>query len=270
MSFLFKTLAAFAGAYALIVIGAYLGQRKLMYVPDPQRISPRSAGLAGVEERLIETADGERVVAWRAAAAPGQPTVLYFHGNAGHLAARAERIRAFQQAGWGVLMMSYRGYSGSTGSPSETANIADARLAYAMLAREGVIGDALIVYGESLGTGVAIKLACEHAVGMLVLDSPFTSMVDMAVRVYPFLPSRQLLSDRYESDRDLPGVKAPVLVMHGARDQVVPVTMGREMHALAPEPKRLVIFPEGNHSDLFAHGAMTEILAFWQETRRGR
>lgn len=270
MSFLIKTMAAFAGAYALIVIGAYLGQRKLMYVPDPQRISPASVGLTGVEERLIETADGARVVAWRAAARPGQPTVLYFHGNAGHLAARAERIRALQQAGWGVLMMSYRGYSGSTGSPSEAANVADARLAYAMLAREGVPAGSIVAYGESLGSGVAIKLALAHPVAMLVLDSPFTSMVDMAARVYPFLPSRQLLADRYESARDLPGVKAPVLVIHGARDQVVPVAMGREMHALAGEPKRLVIYPEGNHSDLFAHGAMADMMAFFEEVRRPR
>lgn len=270
MSFLIKTMAAFAGAYALIVIGAYLGQRKLMYVPDPQRVSPVSVGLSGVEERVLDTPDGARIVAWRAAAKPGQPTVLYFHGNAGHLAARAERIRAFQQAGWGVLMMSYRGYSGSTGSPSEAANVADARLAYDMLAREGVGGEALIVYGESLGTGIATRIAVERRVAMLVLDSPFTSMVDMAVRVYPFLPSRQLLSDRYESARDLPRVKAVVLVLHGARDQVVPVAMGREMHALAGEPKRLVIYPDGTHSDLFAQGAMADIRRCWEEIGRPR
>ena len=158
-------------------------------------------GLAGVEERTIETPDGERVVAWYGRARPGRPTLLYFHGNGGSLAIRAPRIARFMDEGWGVYMMTYRGYGGSTGSPSEAANVADARLAYAALVKEGVPPRSIVVYGESLGSGIAVRIAAELPVGGVILDAPYTSIVDVAAQAYPFLPVRLFLIDRYETTR---------------------------------------------------------------------
>ena len=157
MPLLMKLALGLATLYAVVALSAFLFQRRLTYFPDPQRTSPASFNLVGVEERIIPTPDGERLVTWFAPAAPGRPTILYFHGNAGNLANRSERVRRLLARGWGVLFMSYRGYSGSTGKPSESANVADAKLAYDVLREAGVAADFIVVYGELLGTGVAAE-----------------------------------------------------------------------------------------------------------------
>jgi fermentation-respiration switch protein FrsA (DUF1100 family) len=254
MAFWIKLALGAAAVYGVVGLAAYLGQRKLMYFPDRARTPPAAVGLAGVEERVLETPDGERVVAWYGRARPGRPTLLYFHGNGGSLAIRAPRIARFMDEGWGVYMMTYRGYGGSSGSPSEVANVADARLAYAALVQEGVPPKSVVVYGESLGSAIAVRIAAEQPVAGVILDAPYTSIVDLAAQVYPFLPVRLLLIDRYETTRYIASIKAPLLILHGARDGVVPVVMGREVARLAQAPKRLVIFPNGGHSDLYING----------------
>jgi uncharacterized protein len=240
--------------YALVVGAAYFGQRRLMYFPDRARVAPAQAGLANVEERQLRTPDGARIVAWYGKAKPGQPTLLYFHGNGGGLADRAPRVERFMAEGWGVYMMAYRSYSGSSGSPSEAANVADARLAYGALALEGVDPKSIILYGESLGSGVAARIATERPAAGLILDAPFTSVVTLAAQIYPYLPVRLLLSDRYETDKVIAQVKVPVLILHGEHDRVVPVAMGRVLAGMANEPKKLVTFPNGGHSDLYVNG----------------
>ncbi len=248
--------------YGLILMAVWLGQRRLMYVPDVRRVAPASVGLSGVTEHELPTPDGERLIAWRLQAQPGQPTLLYFHGNAGNLASRAGRIERYRRAGLGLLMIGYRGYGGSTGSPSERANVADAKLAYDWLRQQGLDASDIVLYGESLGSGVAVQLAVEREVAALVLDAPYTSVIEMGIRTYPFLPVRALISDRYESDMYIRQVKAPVLVLHGERDGIIPVTMGTALFARANEPKKLVLFPEGRHSDLDEYGAV-EITIGW-------
>ena len=254
MSLLWKLALAALSVYALVGLAAYLGQRRLMYFPDRARTMPVQAGLVGVEERVLKTPDGARVVAWYGKARPGQPTLLYFHGNAGSLVNRAPRVERFMAQGWGVYMMTYRGYGGSTGSPTETANVADARLAYGALVLEGVEPASIILYGESLGSGIAVRLATERPVGGVVLDAPYTSIVDVAAQAYPFLPVRALIVDRYETTKYIAQVRAPILILHGERDMVIPVAMGREVFRLANEPKRLVTFANGGHSDLYVDG----------------
>jgi fermentation-respiration switch protein FrsA (DUF1100 family) len=255
------------GAVALCVLAlgaVYFGQRRLIYYPDRARVSPAEAGLGGVEERILKTPDGARVVAWYGRARPGQPTILYFHGNAGSLANRAPRIERLMGEGWGVYMMTYRGYGGGTGSPTETHNVADARLAYGALVHEGVEPSSIILYGESLGTGIAVRLATERPVAGVVLDAPYTSLVDVAAGVYPFLPVRLSLADRYESSKYIKQVHAPLLILHGELDDVIPVAMGRKLFGLANEPKRLAVFPSGGHSDLYldSNGAL-EVMRAW-------
>lgn len=256
--------------YAAICLAGYLAQRRLMYFPDTERTPPSKVGLAGVTERVIETPDGERVIAWYGKAAPGKPTLLYFHGNGGSLADRAPRIARFMNEGWGVYMMTYRGYGGSSGSPSEAANVADARLAYHALVNEGVPPSSIIAYGESLGSGIAVRIAAELPVAGIILDAPYTSIVDLAARAYPFVPVRLFLTDRYQSRRYIGAIKAPLLILHGARDGVIPVEMGRKLARLAPEPKRLVVFPNGHHSDLYINGnnALDAVRAWVSELGR--
>ena len=254
MSTLAKILAGVVGVYLLVALVTYMGQRRLMYFPDTARTLPAQAGLPNVTERVLNTPDGARIVVWYGKAKPGQPTLLYFHGNGGGLADRAERFRRFMGQGWGVYMMAYRGYAGSTGYPTEANNVADARLAYGALVQEGVLPESIIVYGESLGTNLATRVASEKVSAGLILEAPYTSVLDIALTDYPFLPVRLLLSDRYETDKVLPQVKVPLLIIHGKEDGIIPVSMAQKLAKLANEPKRLVIFPEGDHSDLYVNG----------------
>ncbi len=254
MALTLKVLAGLLAAYLVVVAAAYVLQRRLMYFPDPQRVSPAQAGLSGVEERVLTMPDRVRVVAWYAKAKPGNPTVLYFHGNAGNLAARAYRIQAYMEQGWGVYMLSYRGYGGSGGTATEKDNVADARIAYGALLMEGVDPADVVLYGESLGSGVAARLATERKAAALVLEAPYTSILDIARKAYPFLPTQWVLLDRYETVKVLPQVRMPVLILHGRLDGIIPIAMGQQLYAIANEPKRLIAFDDGAHSNLYAPG----------------
>lgn len=252
--------------YVIVVAAAWLGQRHLMYVPDRARVAPEAAGLTNVREHMLRSSDGAGIVSWRTDGKAGWPTILYLHGNAGNLASRADRFQRYQTRGFAVMMMSWRGYSGSSGNPSEANNVADAQLAYDMLRAQGVPPEDIVVYGESLGSGVAIQLAGERPVAALILDAPYTSIVDVALLTYPYLPVRPLLIDRYESDRHIKRVRAPVLILHGERDAIIPVRMGRAIHEMSPEPKKLALFPDGGHVDLDDYGAVDVVAAWLDET----
>jgi uncharacterized protein len=268
MSGFVKIILYAAIVYGAVIVIAYASQRKLMYFPDASRIEPARLGLEGVREIELAAPDGVRIISWYAPAPPGQPTLLYFHGNGGGLSGRAQRLARYQNARLGVFMMSWRSYSGSTGSPSERANVADARRAYDHLVGLGVKPADIFLYGESLGTGVAVQLAMDVPAGGVVLDAPYTSTVELGAKAYPFLPVRWLMQDRYESARRIAGIGKPLLIMHGALDTVIPVAMGRRLHELAQEPKKLVVFPRGNHVDLDQHGAVNELRAWIDDLRK--
>lgn len=250
--------------YAVIAGVMYLYQRSFIYFPDTARIAPRDAGLPDVTERLIKTPDGETLVTWYAPAKPGgteaaRTTILYFHGNAAHLEARHDRMRTFLDQGHGMMLVAYRGYSGSTGTPTEKNIVADAKHIYDLLVSEGVAPRDLVVYGESLGAAVAVQLAAEKPVRGVVLDSPFTSLVARAYLSYPLLPVGLLLKDRYLSDAIIKNVHAPVLVIQGDRDEVTPVAMGKALFAAANEPKTLMIIAGAGHSNHDRFGSLRMI-----------
>ncbi len=270
MDLLKNALVMLAGFYALVLVVAWGAQRFLVYFPDATHVEPSAVGLAGVSERRLTAPDGVSLVAWYAPARPGQPTLLYFHGNGGNLANRAGVIRQVMSEGLGVYMMSYRGYSGSGGIPSEPENIADARRAYADLVALGVRAGDIVLYGESLGSGVASQVALDVAAAGLILDSPFTSVVDIGAQNYPFLPVSWLISHRYETIRIIDKVRMPLLVVHGEADRVVPVEMGRTVFAAATQatPKKLVTLPGAGHSNHTHYGSFEEIMAFVRELRR--
>jgi fermentation-respiration switch protein FrsA (DUF1100 family) len=269
MSWLLKISAGLVAAYLLLVLAGYLLQRRFIYYPNPERVLPQQAGMIGVEERMLTMPDGVRVVAWHAKAKPGNPTLLYFHGNGGSIAGRGNRIRAYTAMGWGVYIMSYRGYGGSGGSPSEKANVADARIAYGALLQEGVPAESVILYGESLGSGIAARLATERKAAGLVLEAPYTSIVDIARTQFPWLPAGWFLVDRYETEKVLPQVRMPLLILHGRLDGLIPLQMGERLLEIANPPKDLVVFPEGHHNNLYAPGndAQVKVLAWWERLK---
>jgi uncharacterized protein len=226
--------------------------------------------MPAVMERIIATPDGEKLIAWHGAAKPGQPTLLYFHGNGASLAGRYDIIAKYLARGRGVFMLAYRGYSGSTGSPSETDNIADAKIAFDTLTKLGVKPADIILYGESLGTGVAIQVGLEKPAAGIILDAPYTAIVDRAGEVYPWLPVSLLLKDRYESRRHIAGLHLPLFILHGEADQVIPVAMGRRLFALANEPKEILTLPGAGHNNHDLYGSFEAINDWIDRLRTGR
>ena len=268
MRLLVKLLRIVAGAYVAVFAVLFFAQQKLLYNIDPVHTAPAAAGLEGVAEIQLATPDGETLIGWWGHAPPGQPTLLYFHGQGGTLVARKARVQRFMNEGWGVYMITWRGYGGSTGSPSEAHNVADAGVAYAALRQSGVAAGDIVLYGESLGTGIAVQLATHVRAAGLVLDAPYTSTVDVAAARYPFFPVRLAMRDTYDSTRYIKDVHMPVLVLHGEQDTIIPIQYGRSLFALANEPKQLAVFPNGRHSDLYFHGALDTVRAFIGRLRK--
>ena len=258
---LLKWLIAAAAAFGGLVALMYLAQRRLMYYPEWQRTPPAAAGMFDAQEIVLDTADGEKVIAWYVPPKRGLPVVLYFQGNAGALRDRVNRFRALADDGYGLVALSYRGYGGSTGSPSEAGLIADAQAAYAFTAAR-TPPERIVLFGESLGTGVAVALAATHRIGGLVLQAPFTSAAEIGARAYWFLPVQLLMKDPFRSDALIGKVRVPLLILHGARDGVVPIALGERLFSLANEPKRFVRFAEGGHNDLDRHGAIDAVRVF--------
>ena len=262
-------IATLIAIYLALAGFLYVSQKRLTYHPDTKRVAPPALGLIGVREITLNPPGGDKVLAWYGKAKPGQPTLLYFHGNGGSLATRAERIGKYLALGRGLFMMSYRGYSGSTGEPSEAANVADAKLAYDTLIAEGVGPQDIIIYGESIGSGVAVQVAAEKAAAGLVLDAPYTRLVDVAAERYPWLPVRLMMRDQYDSARYLPSLKLPLLVIHGDQDQTVPAAMGRKVFELAGGPKEIAIIKGAGHNDHHLFGSFEAVNDWIDRLRAG-
>jgi uncharacterized protein len=235
--------------YIALVGLLFVMQRKLQYVPDPRLTEPAEAGLDGFDSLRLETPDGERLVAWHAPPNGEHPTIVYFQGNGLGLAARSERFRLFHRAGYGVLALGYRGYSGSSGTPSETGLITDAATAVAFLRTNGVPPERLVYYGESLGTGVAVPLASreETRPAAIILEAPFTSAIDVARLHYWYVPLSLLMRDQFRSINHVAAVRAPLFVLHGEADGIVPVAHGRRVFENAAEPKEMMEIAGGRH-----------------------
>jgi fermentation-respiration switch protein FrsA (DUF1100 family) len=254
---LILAVVAYGGLLALM----YIFQRALMYFPDAPRVAPAQAGLPRAEEVALTSSDGEKLVAWYVAPRGGKPLVLYFQGNAEGLPARVNRFTWLTADGTGLLALCYRGYGGSTGTPTESGLICDAEAAYDF-ARAHTPAKRIVLFGESLGTAVAVALAAGHEIGALILDAPFTSAADVGAAAYRFVPVRWSMKDTFHSDERIGRVSAPLLVLHGEQDRIVPIRFGEALFALAREPKRFVRFPQGGHVDLDDHGAAKVVKEF--------
>jgi fermentation-respiration switch protein FrsA (DUF1100 family) len=258
---LIVAVVAYCGLLALL----YVAQRSMMYFPEAVRTAPDVAGFPEAKEVLLDSSDGARVVVWDVPPREGMPVILYLHGNGGSLRHRAPKFQSITSDGTGLVALSYRGFSGSSGSPSEEGIFADARRAYAY-ARERYPAAKLVVWGESLGTGVAVAVAAENKADALILEAPFTSTVDIAAAAYPIFPVRLLMKDQFRSDERIGKVTAPLLILHGALDRVVAITYGEKLFTLAHEPKKFVRFPRGAHEDLANFGSVEAAREFLKDT----
>jgi fermentation-respiration switch protein FrsA (DUF1100 family) len=245
---------------AVIYLGGvgvlYFKQREMLFpIPPVGRSAPAAAGFPEAEERVLTTADGEKVIVWHVPARPGRPVILFFPGNGDFLAGRVSRFKGITSDGTGLVALSYRGYAGSTGSPSEEGLLRDGAAAYAFTAAR-YDPSRIVAWGFSLGTGVAVAIASEHPLGKLILEAPYTSTVDVAASLFPIVPVSLLMRDRFHSDRRIAGVTVPLLVMHGDADPAINIAFGERLFAMAREPKQFVRFPGGGHDNLDDFGAL--------------
>jgi uncharacterized protein len=251
-----------------LVALAWSQQRRLIYFPSPGPVPPAATVLPGGRDVVLETDDGIRLGAWYFPVHGGAPAVLVCNGNAGDRSMRAELAVALNRAGLSVLLFDYRGYGGNPGHPTEEGLAADARAAQVWLATQPDV-DRIVYFGESLGAAVAVGLAVQRPPAALVLRSPFTSLADVAAVHYPWLPVRWLLLDRYPSIDRIASVPAPVLVIAGGRDDIVPASLSKRLYDAAAEPKRFVLVPGVGHNDpelLDGRQMLDEIEGFLSET----
>jgi fermentation-respiration switch protein FrsA (DUF1100 family) len=249
-------------AYLAVLACLYVFQRQLLYFPDRSRPLLGLLAQLGVREVWLTTADGLSLVSWYLPPREGRPVIVYFHGNGGNIGYRADRLRRFAREGYGVLMLEYRGYGGNPGTPTETGFNDDARASLDFLQREGIAADRLVLYGESLGTGVAVHSAAQRQIAALILESPFTSIAAVAQYHYPFVPAAMLIWDCFDSLSLVGRINAPLLVLRGGRDAVVPLRFGQALFDAAPESKQSWFAPDAGHEDLARFGALDAVVAF--------
>lgn len=239
-------LVVFLGVSLLL----FLFQRKIIYYPDRTPPNNTRAQSLGFESVTIQTDDHLQLLAWYKHAQPGYPTVLMFHGNAGHIEYRLPLAEQWANVGLGVLMVEYRGYGGNQGSPSEKGLYMDGSAALSFLAQKGIEPKNIVLFGASLGTGVAMELASQHAFCSLILQTPFLSLTAVARYHYPwiFIPP----TDRYDSIKKMRTIRTPLLVLHGKKDTIVPFSQGKALFEASPsDNKTFAQFPDGNHNNLW-------------------
>lgn len=265
MSILLKFLGASAALYLSLLLLLYLMQRSLIYHPDPTRPQPAAWFVPDMSAVSLQTADGVSLLAWWKKPRDGRPVIAFFHGNGGHIGYRGSKVRGFLDQGYGVLLVAWRGYSGNAGSPTEAGLYADGRAALKFLERQGIRTKEIVLYGESLGAGVAVELASRGAGRVLVLEAPFTSLMDAAAGRFPLFPVRWLIRDRYDSVAKIGRITAPLLILHGEEDFVLPVSLGRALLERANEPKSGVFIPKAGHNNLYDFGGGAIVLEFLEK-----
>ena len=236
--------------YVLLLTLVFFFQRNLLYHPSVDNYLKDQAENepTEIEKVKITTVDNIDLVAWFYNKDIKKfKTILFFHGNAGSLENRTYKLNHFKNLNVNFLIIAWRGYSGNKGKPNELGLYKDAESAIEWLRIKGVIEKSIILYGESLGTGVAVEVAQNKNYAGIILESPFTSMVNVGQKYYPFFPVRFLLQDKYESYKKINNISAPMLIIHGKLDKIVPYEMGKKMYELSNEPKFFYSQEYGDH-----------------------
>jgi hypothetical protein len=241
--------------YVALVVLVYLGQDRMLYFPARElSLTPAHRGLP-FETVMLPTTDGERLHGWWVPAEDARAAVLFFHGNAGNISGRVDTIALLHRLGLSVLIVDYRGYGKSTGTPSEDGLYRDAAAAYRHLT--GARGHdplEVIVFGRSLGTGPAAWLAAREQVGAVILEAAFTSVPDLAADLYPWLPARLLARTDFDNHARVDDVEAPLLLLHSPGDEIIPFDHGQRLYEAARHPKALVRLDGGHNDAMFATG----------------
>lgn len=251
--------------YIVLLAGVYLQQRSFMYFPDKNKPSPEQYGLTNVQVHTVTTEDGLDLNFWYIPpAASDLPVIVFFHGNAGHIGLRSGKAEILTSKGYGLMLAEYRGYGGNPGSPSEWGFYNDARAYLSWLQEEQSVQEQRIVlYGESIGSGVATQMAIEYPNSKaLILETPFTSAIDIAKWRFFFLPVKYLMKDKFENVNKIGEFENPVLILHGTKDMIVPFRYGRALYEKANDPKTFKKYEAGGHNNIYTMGAGQDVIEF--------
>jgi fermentation-respiration switch protein FrsA (DUF1100 family) len=245
MKYFYLAVSSVVLAYFIIILFVYFYQRNLLYHPSENNYLNDKITF-NYEEIFIETDKKIKLKSWFVKKDLNKfKTILIFHGNAGNLFNRVYKLNELNKLDVNILLISWRGFSGNKGKPTEKSLYHDAEEAVKWLNNRGAISKNIILYGESLGTGVATELGTSNAFGGIILESPFTSIANAAKIYYPYLPVNIILKDRYDSISKIKNITTPILIMHGKKDNIVPQKMGLELYEKANQPK-FSYFPEND------------------------
>ena len=245
MKYLYLAISSVVLAYFVIILFVYFYQRNLLYHPSENNYLNDKITF-NYEEIFIEIDKKIKLKSWFIENdLKNFKTILLFHGNAGNLFNRVYKLNELNKLDLNILIISWRGFSGNKGKPTEKNLYRDADESVKWLNNQGVISKNIILYGESLGTGVATELGTSNAFGGIILESPFTSIANAAKIYYPYLPVNTILKDRYDSIGKIKNITTPILIMHGKKDNIVPQKMGLELYEKANQPK-FSYFPEND------------------------
>jgi fermentation-respiration switch protein FrsA (DUF1100 family) len=248
--------------YVALFCFMYMFQRNFTFQPGGPNPFTRDHG--AFTPLVYQTPMGLNIRGLYMPARQGKPTIVYFQGNAGNIGDRLYKTKSFLEKGYGFALVGYRGYSGNPGMPSEQNFYEDARSALKKLNEKGVRYEDMVLYGESIGTGVATQIATElPQAKALILEAPFTSTTDIAKRFYWFLPIDRMLKDKFENDRKIAGIKMPILIIHGDKDRTVPMRYGEKLFSyVTSEDKLFMKLPGAGHADVYSYKAAETIHAF--------
>jgi hypothetical protein len=245
--FALNIIIALSLTYLSVLVFLFFFQRSLLYLPNVNNYFGDKLKV-DIKEVQIRTSDNINLIGWFHKKDLNKfKTIVYFHGNAGNLENRIHKLNHFKDMDVNFLIISWRGFSGNSGKPSEQGLYKDGKSAIDWLKKKGLVEKDIILYGESLGTGIATQIAQNKKFAGLILETPFTSMVDAAKNVYPYIPVSLLLKDKYENDKKIKNINIPVLVLHGEADKIVPFKMGKKIYEIANHPKYSYFTKYDNH-----------------------
>ncbi len=247
--------------YFAITVVVYFFQRKLLYHPFSPQITGKGL-IHNFETINFKTSDNFELKGWFHLKNSNKKTILFLHGNAGNLDNRIDKLNFLGNMDINFLIISWRGYSGNPGNPSETGLYKDALGGIEWLNKKGISNDRIILYGESLGTAITTEVAQNENFAGIILEAPFTSMVDMGQKIYPIFPVKFLLKDKYESKNKIKNIKSPILVLHGRKDKIVPFYMGEKIFEMANSPKFKYFTDLDDHMMNFDEKLVNEIDLF--------
>lgn len=257
-------LIAVAATYVFLLAILFFAQRSMMYFPDTKKPVPSEWGIVDYVPVKVTASDGINLDSWFfPSPAKTNKVIVMFHGNGGSFVHRLYKLPYYLNEGYGVLLAEYRGYGGNSGKPYENGLYQDARAFLDWLIEErGVLQKNIILHGESLGTGVAVQMATEYDVAAVVLESAYDSTVNVAKKRYFFVPVKWLMKDQYRSVDKIDKIRAPVLLVHGEEDNIIPKEFAENLYTHAPEPKTFKVIPQAGHNDLYNYGAPLHVVEF--------